>query len=163
MSRTIPIRVPAEIFDAIEAISQRTEHTRSYVGRRLLEEGLKGELFGSAVKPKRARSKTAMRIVESVEVPPCIPADAWLEWDQYRAAKSGKAWTGHAKVLCIARLEAFWNEGHDPAAIIRQSIEHGWSGLFAIKDLAVGNREELARKTMGFWADIVDGSSEVNS
>jgi predicted transcriptional regulator len=156
MSRTIPIRVPEEIFDAIEAISQRTEHTRSYVGRRLLEEGLKGELFGSAVKPKRASIKTAMRIVESVEVPPCIPADAWLEWDQYRAKRSGKAWTAHAKVLCIARLEAFWHQGYDPAVIIRASIENGWSGLFAPKDLAVGNREDLARRVQ----PIVESSAE---
>ena len=156
MSRTIPIRVPEEIFEAIEAISQRTEHTRSYVGRRLLEEGLKGELFGSAVKPKRASIKTAMRIVESVEVPPCIPADAWLEWDQYRAKRSGKAWTAHAKVLCIARLEAFWHQGYDPAVIIRASIENGWSGLFAPKDLAVGNREDLARRVQ----PIVESSAE---
>jgi len=160
MSRTIPIRVPEEIFDAIEAISQRTEHTRSYVGRRLLEEGLKAELFGSAVKPKRAAKKAysiqKMSIVETVEVPPCIPADAWLEWDQYRAKRSGKAWTAHAKVLCIARLETFWQQGHDPAAIIRQSIEHGWSGLFAIKDVAVGNREDLARRVQ----PIVEGSAE---
>jgi hypothetical protein len=156
MSRTIPIRVPDDIFEAIEAISQRTEHTRSYVGRRLLEEGLKGELFGSAVKPKRALIKTAMRIVESVEVPPCIPADAWLEWDQYRAKRSGKAWTGHAKVLCIARLETFWQQGYDPAVIIRASIENGWSGLFAPKDVAVGNREDLARRVQ----PIVEGSAE---
>jgi hypothetical protein len=157
MSRTIPIRVPDDIFEAIEAISQRTEHTRSYVGRRLLEEGLKAELFGRAVKPKRISIKSiAMRIVEGVEIPSCIPADAWLEWDQYRAKRSGKAWTAHAKVLCIARLETFWQQGYDCAAIIRQSIENGWSGLFPIKDAAVGNREDLARRVQ----PIVEGSAE---
>jgi len=155
-SITIPIRVPVEVAEAIDAICRRTEHSRSRVGRKLLEEGLKGEVFGSAVKPKRAPTKTAMRIVESVEVPPCIPADAWLDWDQYRAAKSGKAWTAHAKVLSIARLERFWNEGHDPAACIRQSIENGWAGLFAPKDLALGNREDLARRVQ----PIVESSAE---
>ena len=156
MSRTIPIRVPDEIFEAIEEISQRTWHTRSYVGRRLLEEGLKGQLFKPVGKPKRAESKTAMRIVETVEVPSCIPADVWLEWDQYRAKRSGRAWTAHAKVLCIARLEAFWQQGYDPAVIIRASIENGWSGLFAPKDLAVGNREDLARRVQ----PIVESSAE---
>ena len=155
-SLTLAIRVPSEVLEQIDLICARTEHTRSYVGRRLVEEGLKAELFGSAVKPKRAPSKTAMRIVESVEVPPCIPADAWLEWDQYRAAKSGKAWTAHAKVLCIARLEGFYGLGHDPAAIIRQSIENGWSGLFVGKDIAVGNREDLARRVQ----PIVESSAE---
>ena len=81
-SVTIPIRVPVEVAEAIDAICRRTEHSRSRVGRKLIEEGLKGEVFGSAVQPKRAPSKKAMRIVESVEVPSCIPADAWLAWDQ---------------------------------------------------------------------------------
>jgi hypothetical protein len=155
-SLTLAIRVPSEVLEQIDLICQRTEHTRSYVGRRLVEEGLKAELFGSAVKPKRAPSKTAMSIVETVEVPPCISADAWLEWDQYRAKRSGKAWTAHAKVLCIARLEAFWQQGYDTAAIIRQSIENGWSGLFPTKYAAVGNREDLARRVQ----PIVEGSAE---
>lgn len=155
MSRTIPIRVPDDIFEAIEAISQRTEHTRSYVGRRLLEEGLKGELFGSAVKPRKAIQR-AVKPLETLEIPSCIPADAWLDWDFYRQARSGKAWTLHAKKLSIARLETFWQQGRDPAAIIRQSIENGWAGLFAPKDIAVGNREDLARRVQ----PIVESSAE---
>ena len=159
-SLTLAIRVPSEVLEQIDLICQRTEHTRSYVGRRLVEEGLAAELFGSAVKPKRAAKKAysiqKMSIVETVEVPPCISADAWLEWDQYRAKRSGKAWTAHAKVLCIARLEAFWHQGYDPAVIIRASIENGWSGLFAPKDLAVGHREDLARRVQ----PIVEGSAE---
>lgn len=155
MSRTIPIRVPDEIFDAIEAISQRTEHTRSYVGRRLLEEGLKGELFGSAVKSRKA--VRAVKPVETLEIPAFIPVDAWLEWDAYRKAKSGAAWTLHAKKLSISRLITYWETGGGcPASIIRQSIENGWSGLFAPKDLAVGNREDLARRVQ----PIVESSAE---
>ena len=153
-SVTIPIRVPLEVAEAIDAICRRTEHSRSRVGRKLLEEGLKGEIFGSAVQPKRAPSKKAMRIVESVEVPSCIPADAWLAWDQYRAAKSGRGWTAHAKVLCIARLEAFWKQGADPRAVIQQSIENGWAGLFAPNYVAVGNREDLARRVQPI---VIDG------
>jgi len=156
MSRTIPIRVPEEIFDAIEAISQRTEHTRSYVGRRLLEEGLKGELFGSAVKPRKAIQRAA-KPVETLEIPAFIPVDAWLEWDAYRKAKSGAAWTLHAKKLSISRLITYWEAGGGcPASIIRQSIENGWSGLFAPKDVAVGNREDLARRVQ----PIVESSAE---
>ena len=52
-SLTLAIRVPSEVLEQIDLICQRTEHTRSYVGRRLVEEGLKGETFGSAVKAKR--------------------------------------------------------------------------------------------------------------
>jgi predicted DNA-binding protein len=155
MSRTIPIRVPDDIFEAIEAISQRTEHTRSYVGRRLLEEGLKGELFGSAVKPRKAVQQ-AVKPEEFASEFTNLPRKIWLEWHEYRQKKSGKAWTLHAMKLSAAKLESFWLEGHDPAAIIRQSIENGWSGLFPIKDAAVGNREDLARRVQ----PIVESSAE---
>jgi len=155
MSRTIPIRVPDDIFEAIEEISQRTEHTRSYVGRRLLEEGLKGELFGSAVQPKRAIQR-AVKPEEFASEFTNLPRKIWLEWHEYRQKKSGKAWTLHAMKLSAAKLETFWLQGHDPAAIIRQSIENGWSGLFPIKDAAVGNRVDLARRVQ----PIVESSAE---
>jgi hypothetical protein len=154
-SVTIPIRVPFEVAEAIDAICRRTEHSRSRVGRKLLEEGLKGEVFGSAVQPKRAMQRVS-KPVATLEIPSCIPVDAWLEWDAYRKAKSGAAWTLHAKKLSAARLETFWENGVDPRAVIRQSIENGWSGLFAPKDIAVGNREDLARRVQ----PIVEGSAE---
>ena len=154
-SITIPIRVPVEVAEAIDAICRRTEHSRSRVGRKLLEEGLKGEVFGSAVQPRRTAVK-ASKQVATLEIPSCIPVDAWLEWDAYRKAKSGAAWTLHAKKLSISRLIGYWEQGLDPATVIRQSIENGWAGLFAPKDIAVGNREDLARRVQ----PIVDSRAE---
>jgi predicted DNA-binding protein len=155
-SLTLAIRVPSEVLEQIDLICARTEHTRSYVGRRLVEEGLAAELFGSAVRPKRAVQKAPKPPAATLEIPSCIPVDAWLEWDAYRKVKSGAAWTPHAKKLSAARLETFWEAGADPRAVIRQSIENGWSGLFAPKDLAVGHREDLARRVQ----PIVEGSAE---
>jgi len=155
-SLTLAIRVPSEVLEQIDLICARTEHTRSYVGRRLVEEGLAAELFGSAVKPKRAVQKAPKPPAATLEIPSCIPVDAWIEWDMYRKAKSGAAWTLHAKKLSAARLESFWENGADPRAVIRQSIENGWSGLFAPKDIAVGNREDLARRVQ----PIVESSAE---
>jgi len=154
-SITIPIRVPVEVADAIDAICRRTEHSRSRVGRKLLEEGLKGEVFGSAVQPKRAVQRVP-QFNTHFQVAPCVPVDAWQEWDAYRTARNRKAWTTHAKKLSMARLETFWENGADPRAVIRQSIENGWSGLFAPKDIAVGNREDLARRVQ----PIVESSAE---
>jgi hypothetical protein len=154
-SITIPVRVPIEVAEAIDAICRLTEHSRSRVGRKLIEEGLKGEVFGSAVQPRRAAVK-ASKQVATLEIPSCIPVDVWLEWDLYRQAKSGKAWTAHAKKLSIARLETYWQQGADPRAVIQQSIENGWAGLFAPKDIAVGNREDLARRVQ----PIVESSAE---
>ena len=155
-SLTLAIRVPSEVLEQIDLICARTEHTRSYVGRRLVEEGLAAELFGSAVKPKRSVQKAPKPPAATLEIPSCIPVDAWLEWDAYRKAKSGAAWTLHARKLSVSRLITYWENGADPAAIIRQSIENGWSGLFAPKDLAVGNREDLARRVQ----PIVESSAE---
>jgi len=155
-SLTLAIRVPSEVLEQIDLICARTEHTRSYVGRRLVEEGLAAELFGSAVKPKRAVQKAPKPPAATLEIPSCIPVDAWLEWDAYRKAKSGAAWTLHARKLSVSRLITYWENGADPAAVIRQSIENGWSGLFAPKDIAVGHREDLARRVQ----PIVEGSAE---
>jgi predicted DNA-binding protein len=155
-SLTLAIRVPSEVLEQIDLICQRTEHTRSYVGRRLVEEGLAAELFGSAVKPKRAVQKAPKPPAATLEIPSCIPVDAWLEWDAYRKAKSGAAWTLHAKKLSVSRLITYWENGYDTAAIIRQSIENGWSGLFSTKYAAVGHREDLARRVQ----PIVEGSAE---
>jgi hypothetical protein len=154
-SITIPIRVPVEVAEAIDAICRRTEHSRSRVGRKLLEEGLKGEVFGSAVQPKRAVQR-AVNPEEFAFEFTNLPKGIWLEWHEYRQKKSGKAWTLHAMKLSAAKLETFWLGGHDPVAIIRQSIENGWSGLFPIKDAAVGNREDLARRVQ----PIVESSAE---
>jgi predicted DNA-binding protein len=155
-SLTLAIRVPSEVLEQIDLICARTEHTRSYVGRRLVEEGLAAELFGSAVKPRKAVQRASKAPIATLEIPSCIPVDAWIEWDMYRQAKSGKAWTAHAKKLSIARLETYWQQGADPRAVIQQSIENGWAGLFAPKDVAVGNREDLARRVQ----PIVEGSAE---
>jgi len=154
-SITIPIRVPVEVAEAIDAICRRTEHSRSRVGRKLLEEGLKGEVFGSAIQPRKAvqRADKPKEVVFSLVG---VPYEVWLEWHNYRQKKSGKAWTPHAMKLNAAKLETFWKQGHDPVAIIRQSIENGWSGLFAPKELAVGNREDLARRVQ----PIVDSRAE---
>ena len=112
-------------------------------------------MFGSAVQPKRA-IKRADKPKEVFFPLVGLPYEVWLEWHEYRQKKSGKAWTLNAMKLNAAKLETFWKQGHDPVAIIRQSIENGWSGLFPIKDAAVGNREDLARRVQ----PIVESSAE---
>ena len=154
-SLTLAIRVPSEVLEQIDLICARTEHTRSYVGRRLVEEGLKAELFGSAVKPRKVPVKVP-KASDDWNLPSCIPAFVWSEWNHFRREKSGKAWTLRAAQLSAAKLEALWQQGHDPAACVRQSIENGWSGLFPIKGASVGNREDLARRVQ----PIVESSAE---
>lgn len=61
----------------------------------------------------------------------------WLppEWDDFIADRRErkKPMTARSQKLAMATLDQLRREGHDPAAVIRQSIERGWSALFPLK------------------------------
>lgn len=69
----------------------------------------------------------------SVALPSWLPKDLWKDWVSYR--KSIKApLTQRAAELCIGKLEKLRAEGHDPRAVIENSVMSGrWTGLFAPK------------------------------
>mgnify|MGYP001207948499 CR=1 FL=1 len=64
-------------------------------------------------------------------IPNWLPKESWQLWDRFRKRVSGKAWTTDAKQLSIESLQQLVESGHDPTACIKQSIERGWTGLFA--------------------------------
>lgn len=82
--------------------------------------------------PTRARAKPD----ESTKVvlPDWLPPDAWERWHRYRKAKSGKGWTPDAARLSLRKLSQLRDSGHNPVAVIDQSIERTWTGLFPVKD-----------------------------
>lgn len=61
-----------------------------------------------------------------------LPIDAWQMFDRFRTGKTGKGWTGDAKRLAICKLQTLRDQGHDPAAVIEQSVLNGWAGLFEL-------------------------------
>lgn len=63
-------------------------------------------------------------------LPDWVPADAWDEWVKARKNKP----TAEAKRLSVLDLEKLRADGHDPRAVLEQSIKRGWTGLFPIKD-----------------------------
>lgn len=67
-------------------------------------------------------------------LPDWLPTDAWEMYDRFRTKKSGKGWTGDAKRLALRNLEKLRELGHDPAAVIEQSVMNGWAGLFELKN-----------------------------
>jgi hypothetical protein len=83
------------------------------------------------VETKQKQEKKQRAPARALELSP-IPFDVWVEWNAYRAAR-GKGWTEHAKSLSLSTLKKLHAEGHDPRAVVNQSIERGWTGLFAIK------------------------------
>lgn len=66
-----------------------------------------------------------------LSIPDWIPETAWQDWHEYRNSRKG--WTRRAKELTISKLEKLRAHGHNPTAVIEQSIERGWSGLHEIK------------------------------
>lgn len=62
-------------------------------------------------------------------LPNWVPVDAWEGWLEMRA-KQRKYPTERAKVLAIADLDRLRHAGHDPGAVLDQSTQNGWTGLF---------------------------------
>lgn len=69
----------------------------------------------------------------AVEMPEWLPTEAWEMWDRFRKKKDSKAWSADAKKLSIRELGKLQNQGHDPASVIEQSVQRGWTGLFPLK------------------------------
>lgn len=90
------------------------------------KQGLRKEEQG--LKNKAQASKSP-----ALELPDWLPADAWKMWEEFRRAKSGRGWAAGAKALSIRELSKLRAAGHDPQAVIEQSIQRGWTGLFEVK------------------------------
>jgi uncharacterized protein YdaU (DUF1376 family) len=63
-----------------------------------------------------------------------LPADAFLQFRQHRTAMR-KPMTSRAEQLIVMTLERIHREhGHDPTAVLDQSILRGWAGVFPLKE-----------------------------
>jgi hypothetical protein len=57
---------------------------------------------------------------------------AWAMWKQMRT-KKGTPNTEHAMKLSLGKLGRLRAAGEDPVAVVDQSTERGWTGLFPVK------------------------------
>lgn len=91
----------------------------------------------------------------AVEIPTWLQASSWEDWVTYR--RSQKGWTEKASALCIRELSKLRDAGHDPTAVIEQSIASGWRGLFPLKSSASDQRAipTKPRSVMGQWLDLM--------
>lgn len=63
-----------------------------------------------------------------------VPGQAMKAFREHRT-KLKHPMTKRAEELIVGKLEKIWTEhGHDPAAVIDQSIVEGWRGVFPLKD-----------------------------
>lgn len=68
-----------------------------------------------------------------IELPSELPATTWKAFRDHRQRLRAPL-THHAETLLLAKLSRLAGDGHDPAAVVEQSIERGWKGLFPIAD-----------------------------
>ena len=62
-----------------------------------------------------------------------ISQELWEEYRQHRK-QLGKKLTPIAQERAIKKLERLKASGTDPTAVIEQTLENGWTGLFELKD-----------------------------
>lgn len=65
-------------------------------------------------------------------LPDWIPKDAWAGWLEMRRAKKAPN-TSRAMKVAITSLTQLRSAGEDPAKVLDQSTERGWTGLFPIR------------------------------
>lgn len=68
---------------------------------------------------------------EEIIYPDWLDMEVWSEFKKYRKNGKGK-FTVYAQQLAIKKLEKLKAAGNDPSEVLKQTIEHGWSGLFEI-------------------------------
>jgi uncharacterized protein YdaU (DUF1376 family) len=78
-----------------------------------------------------------------------LPLPEWLpltDWDDYLDSRSkrGKKATNRAMQLVIIKLDELRTKGHDPTAVLQQSIINGWTSVFEIKENKNGSKTGFA-------------------
>jgi DNA-binding transcriptional MocR family regulator len=72
------------------------------------------------------------RACAEIALPDWLHGETWRAYLEHRR-QARKPMSEHAQRLAIRRLDELRSEGHDPRAVIEQSILHGWQGLFPLR------------------------------
>ncbi|OWT68071.1 MULTISPECIES: helix-turn-helix domain-containing protein [unclassified Achromobacter] len=93
---------------------------------------------GTVIEPSKNRQGTVNR-GPAVTLPDWLPEQVWQDWVAHRKAVKAPL-TDRAAELSISKLAKFREQGHDPVAVINQSVLSGkWTDLYAPKtDQAAG-------------------------
>lgn len=77
---------------------------------------------------------------KGVELPDWLDQQTWRDFCQHRT-KLKAAMTERAKQMMIKELGDMKSKGHDPTAVLCQSITRGWKGIFELK----GNQNDFTK------------------
>lgn len=97
------------------------------------------------VKPEEQGNNETRKQRKTIEsnLPEWLDLNLWNSYRQHRRALKSPM-TDKAEELALRTLEGLMGQGHDPRAVIEQSIERSWKGLFPLKDYQ-GNGNGTAR------------------
>ena len=70
--------------------------------------------------------------VGAIELPAWVPTEPWADFVEMRRAIR-KPMTPKAQRLNLSELEKLRDDGHDPRAVLEQSVANSYQGLFPIK------------------------------
>ncbi|MFC4275549.1 helix-turn-helix domain-containing protein [Achromobacter aloeverae] len=87
---------------------------------------------GTVIEPSKKRQGTVNKS-PAVTLPDWLPEQVWQDWVAHRKAVKAPL-TDRAAELSILKLTKFRDQGHDPVAVINQSVLSGkWTDLYAPK------------------------------
>lgn len=116
----------------------KTAKDRGLTAKRVAKSKAKGNgevtlppLPDALPREEKRREEEKQGSAEKLALPDWLPADAWADWHKFRNASKG--WTPKARELSLATLTKLYAAGHQPKAVIDQSIERGWTGLFPVR------------------------------
>ena len=113
-----------------QPIEQRREHSE--------------ELFKN-YKKKKERTKQAA----TFRLPEWVPADAWNGFVEMRT-RIKEPMTDRAVTLLINKLDKLRSEGHDPEAVLDQSIIGNWKTVYPLKN-EPGNGSKTSKPQVPAW------------
>lgn len=79
--------------------------------------------------PSKGSSKTQSWSPEKALLPPGLSRETWVEWVTHRRQKRQPL----TEVACKRQLKMLAQQS-DPEAVVEQSLQNGWTGLFALKN-----------------------------
>lgn len=105
--------------------------------------------------PQRGNcSRPKKQDAEPFELPSWIPVEAWTSYLEMRY-QIRKPMTRKAMEIAVKTLEQLQSDGHEPGAVIAQSVFNSWQGLFPIKSF--GENTNGRHDTSGNKAAAAEG------
>jgi len=93
---------------------------------------------------------------QSLTLPDWLDPQVWADFVKHRGSK----FTSTAQRLAIAKLDQFRQRGHDPTAVINESIANGWKGLFEPKSTSTRGYESERDKSRREFVEAIHGKKE---